>query len=72
MYCRNGETAVIDSRVFEDHVRRRRMCLKCGKRFSTKEILSIPPKRKTLISYDDGVSWVEQKKKNDRRIKSWA
>lgn len=67
MHCPKcgGDTTVIDSRVYEDHVKRRRLCLKCGKRFSTKEILSLPPKKKTLYSYDDGLTWTEKKKESE-------
>jgi len=38
-YCSNAETKVVDSREAEDlsSVRRRRECLKCGKRFTTYE-----------------------------------
>jgi len=37
--CKNG-TEVIDKRTSEDNItRRRRQCLKCGVRFSTKETL---------------------------------
>ncbi len=38
-YCSNFDTAVMDSRDSEDlsSIRRRRECLKCGKRFTTYE-----------------------------------
>ncbi len=38
-YCSNFDTAVLDSRDSEDlsSIRRRRECLKCGKRFTTYE-----------------------------------
>jgi transcriptional repressor NrdR len=38
-YCSHAETKVVDSRETEDlsSVRRRRECLKCGKRFTTYE-----------------------------------
>ena len=38
-YCRNDETKVLDKRETEDEkvTRRRRECLKCGKRFTTYE-----------------------------------
>lgn len=32
-----GATAVIDSRAVSNYVRRRRVCLTCGTRFSTRE-----------------------------------
>ena len=39
IYC-NGHTAVVDKRTSMDNVtRRRRKCLKCGTRFTTKEVL---------------------------------
>jgi len=39
VYCRHPETKVIDSREIPDaeEIRRRRECLKCEKRFTTKE-----------------------------------
>ena len=39
LYCSHNETQVIDSRDSEDlsSIRRRRICLKCGKRFTTYE-----------------------------------
>lgn len=38
-FCKNKETEVIETRVSDDGltVRRRRQCLKCGKRFTTYE-----------------------------------
>ncbi len=36
-YCQNDETKVTDKRDAEDSTRRRRECLKCGKRFTTYE-----------------------------------
>lgn len=38
-FCKNKETEVIETRVSEDGltIRRRRQCLKCGKRFTTYE-----------------------------------
>ena len=38
-YCTNLESKVVDSRATEDNttIRRRRECLKCGKRFTTYE-----------------------------------
>ncbi|MDR1701670.1 MAG: transcriptional regulator NrdR [Sporomusaceae bacterium] len=40
-FCDFGESKVIDSRPLEDNnsIRRRRECLKCAKRFTTREIL---------------------------------
>lgn len=44
-YCSNSDTRVIDSRLTDsnDSVRRRRMCQKCGKRFTTYERLENQP-----------------------------
>ena len=44
-FCSNPDTRVIDSRLTDsnDSVRRRRMCEKCGKRFTTYERLEIQP-----------------------------
>jgi transcriptional repressor NrdR len=43
-FCREGETKVIDSRGSEEFViRRRRKCLKCGRRFTTYEKLEDSP-----------------------------
>lgn len=36
-YCGNDETKVTDKRDSKDETRRRRECLKCGKRFTTYE-----------------------------------
>jgi transcriptional repressor NrdR len=36
-YCQDGETKVVDKRDVEGRVKRRRECLKCGRRFNTKE-----------------------------------
>jgi transcriptional repressor NrdR len=36
-YCKSDETAVIDTRVSEDSIRRRRECESCDKRFTTYE-----------------------------------
>jgi transcriptional repressor NrdR len=36
-YCLNAETKVVDKRDFEKISKRRRECLKCQKRFNTKE-----------------------------------
>ena len=44
-YCNFGESKVVDSRPSEDNgkIRRRRECLKCGKRFTTYEIIESVP-----------------------------
>ncbi|MBT1182116.1 transcriptional repressor NrdR [Bifidobacterium sp. CP2] len=42
-YCHHAETKVIETRVSEDgySIRRRRMCLHCGKRFTTLETTTL-------------------------------
>ena len=44
-YCGDEESKVIDSRPTEDgeRIRRRRECIKCGKRFTTYEIIESVP-----------------------------
>ena len=44
-YCAYEESKVIDSRSADDgeRIRRRRECLKCGKRFTTHEIVETVP-----------------------------
>lgn len=43
-YCRQGETKVIDSRGSDEFViRRRRQCLACDRRFTTKEKIEESP-----------------------------
>ncbi|MCX6749064.1 MAG: transcriptional regulator NrdR [Candidatus Pacearchaeota archaeon] len=41
-YCKNSETKVTDKRDSEGETRRRRECLKCGKRFTTYEKIEPP------------------------------
>jgi len=36
-YCSHGETKVIETRETEEYIRRRRECMRCGKRFTTYE-----------------------------------
>jgi len=45
LYCGYDESKVIDSRATEENnsIRRRRECLKCGKRFTTYEIIETTP-----------------------------
>lgn len=52
-YCSHGETKVVDSRPTEDgaSIRRRRECLKCGRRFTTYEIIENIP---VLVVKKDG------------------
>ncbi len=38
-YCRHAETKVVDKRDVESETRRRRECLSCSRRFSTREAL---------------------------------
>ena len=40
-YCEHSETKVTDKRDAAQHIRRRRECLKCGKRFSTRESVEL-------------------------------
>ena len=44
-YCSFEESKVIDSRAADDgeRIRRRRECLKCGKRFTTHEVIETVP-----------------------------
>lgn len=41
-FCGEEETKVIDSRSIEGKKKRRRACLKCGKRFTTYEVVERP------------------------------
>jgi len=38
-YCKNPETKVIDKRDAQEITKRRRECLKCGRRFNTREVV---------------------------------
>lgn len=49
-YCSNDETKVTDKRDSKNETRRRRECLKCGKRFTTHE--SIVPVETFVIKKD--------------------
>ncbi len=53
MYCGFLESKVIDSRLSSDgnSIRRRRECLKCGKRFTTYEVVEHTP---VLVIKNDG------------------
>jgi transcriptional repressor NrdR len=42
-YCKNEEDKVVDSRSSGDSIRRRRECLKCGRRFTTYEYIEATP-----------------------------
>lgn len=44
-YCAHDESKVVDSRPTEDNekIRRRRECLRCGKRFTTYEVVETTP-----------------------------
>ncbi len=50
-YCGHDDSKVIDSRPAEDKKRRRRECLKCGKRFTTYEVVEQPLR---IVSKRDG------------------
>lgn len=43
IFCKNNDTKVVDTRSMEDNtsIRRRRLCEKCGKRFTTYEKVDI-------------------------------
>ena len=45
-YCGYSESKVIDSRPTDEgeRIRRRRECLKCGKRFTTYEVIETVPR----------------------------
>ena len=51
-YCGNDETKVTDKRDSKNETRRRRECLKCGKRFTTYE--RIEPVEIFVIKKDGG------------------
>ena len=58
-YCQYSESKVIDSRPTDEDekIRRRRECIRCGKRFTTYEIIETTPlmvikKDKTLEPFD--------------------
>jgi len=54
--CLHPETHVIETRQDDDEsVRRRRECLKCGMRFTTRETLKLPRKKK-VMSHDENKS----------------
>ena len=55
MYCGYTESKVVDSRSADDgnSIRRRRECLKCGKRFTTYETIENTP---VLVIKNDGTS----------------
>src|SRR3989344_6000737 len=71
-YCSNDEPKVTDKRDSKDETRRRRECLKCGKRFTTYE--KIEPAeifvikkdgRRELFSREKVVSYIEEKLKQE-------
>jgi transcriptional repressor NrdR len=52
VYCGSEESKVIDSRNSDDHsIRRRRECLKCGRRYTTYETIETTP---ILVIKNDG------------------
>lgn len=44
-FCGSSQTKILDSREKDNTVRRRRICMTCGKRYSTVEILETTYKR---------------------------
>ena len=54
IYCGNEESKVIDSRSVEESnsIKRRRECLKCGKRFTTFETIEVTP---VLVVKNNGI-----------------
>ena len=65
IYCGNEESKVIDSRSVEESnsIKRRRECLKCGKRFTTFETIEVTP---VLVVKNNGEreAFSSEKKKN--------
>ena len=53
-YCGYSESRVIDSRPTDEgeRIRRRRECLKCGKRFTTYEVIEVIKKDKSRETFD--------------------
>lgn len=53
IFCGHTESKVIDSRATDDFtkIRRRRECLKCGRRFTTYEVIEMTP---LLVIKNDG------------------
>ena len=67
MYCGHIESKVLDSRASEEgaSIRRRRECLKCGKRFTTYEIVENTP---IMVVKSDGARQVFDPSKIKRGI----
>ncbi len=67
MYCGHPDSKVLDSRASEEgaSIRRRRECLKCGKRFTTYEIVENTP---IMVIKSDGVRQVFDLSKIKRGI----
>ncbi len=42
-FCKNDNDKVVDSRVSGTSIRRRRECLSCGRRFTTREYIEVQP-----------------------------
>lgn len=42
-FCKNDNDKVVDSRVSGTSIRRRRECLECGRRFTTREYIEVQP-----------------------------
>ena len=70
LYCGSLDTKVIDSRTNEDvtSIRRRRECLKCGKRFTTFEVYeSIPV---MVVKKDGSIEPFDREKIRKGMVKS--
>ncbi len=67
IYCSFADSKVIDSRSCEENnsIRRRRECLKCGKRFTTYEMIESTP---VLVIKNDGSRQVFDPQKIKRGI----
>jgi len=64
-YCGNKKSKVTNKRESKDSVRRRRECLKCGKRFTTYEVIS---KEDVYVIKKDGRREKFDKEKLERGI----
>lgn len=67
IYCGYEDSKVVDSRSSEDNnsIRRRRECLKCGKRFTTYEMVESTP---VLVIKNDGSRQIFDAQKIKRGI----
>jgi transcriptional repressor NrdR len=55
-FCNEPDTKVIDSRAVESRIKRRRICEKCGKRFTTFEYAEMSDTRTLLVQKKDGTA----------------